>query len=70
MPGDDENINRKSGLAYGAGLALFTSVVVFLIIGWLLDRWLSTGPWFLVAGITLGSVVGLIEFVKIASKLN
>jgi ATP synthase protein I len=39
-------------------------------VGWLLDRWLGTKPWLLVAGVTLGSVAGFYEFIRATSKLS
>ena len=72
MPADDdkEEINRKSGMAYAAAVSLFAAVVSGLIAGWLLDRWLGTGPWLLVAGIVLGAAAGFYEFIRITSKIN
>jgi len=71
MPEDDqEEINRKSGLAYAAAFSLFAAVVGGLIVGWLLDRWLGTSPWLLVTGLVLGAAAGLYEFVKASSKLS
>ena len=71
MPEDDqEEINRKSGLAYAAAFSLFAAVVGGLIVGWLLDRWLGTSPWLLVAGLVLGSAAGLYEFFRASSKLS
>ena len=51
---DNEEANRKSGIAYAAALTLFASVITLCGIGWLLDRWLGTKPWLLVIGIVLG----------------
>ena len=65
---DDQDENRKTGLAYAAGIALFASVATFTIIGYLLDRWFGTQPWFLIGGIVLGSAAGLFEFVRLSSK--
>jgi len=67
---DKAEVNRKSGLAYAAALSLFAAVVSGLIAGWLLDRWLGTAPWLLVAGIVLGAAAGFYEFIRITSKLN
>lgn len=67
---DQQEINRKSGLAYAAALSLFAAVVAGLIIGWLLDRWLGTRPWLLVTGIVLGSAAGFYEFIRSSSKLT
>lgn len=67
---DKPEINRKSGLAYAAAVTLFGSVVSGLIAGWLLDRWLGTAPWLLVAGIVLGAAAGFYEFIRITSKIT
>lgn len=64
----DQETNRKSGLAYAAGLTLFASVAAFSGLGWLVDRWLDTKPWFLAAGVVLGSIVGLYQFIRLSSK--
>ena len=64
----DQEENRKTGLAYAAGLALFASVASFCGLGWLLDKWLGTQPWFLIGGIILGSAAGLFEFIRLSSK--
>jgi ATP synthase protein I len=70
-PDDDKGeINRKSGLAYAAAFSLFAAVVSGLIAGWLLDRWLGTGPWLLVVGIVLGAAAGFYEFIRITSKIT
>jgi ATP synthase protein I len=66
---DKEELNRKSGLAYAAAFSLFAAVVAGLILGWLLDRWLGTRPWFLVGGLVLGAAAGLYEFIRTSSKL-
>jgi F0F1-type ATP synthase assembly protein I len=71
MPGDDDQeTKRKNGIAYAAGFNLFVSVVGFAGIGWLLDRWLRTAPWLLVAGLVLGAVAGFYQFVRLTSKLS
>jgi ATP synthase protein I len=68
---DEENeARRSSGVAYAAALSLFFSVVTLLGLGYLLDRWLRTGPWLMVAGIIVGSALGLYEFVRITSKIS
>ena len=67
---DKEEINRKSGLAYAAALALFGAVVAGLLAGWLMDRWLGTAPWLLVGGIVLGAAAGFYEFVRATSKIT
>jgi ATP synthase protein I len=71
LPSEPENeeTNRKSGIAYAAGLVLFTSVISLCGVGWLLDRWLGTKPWLLVTGVVLGAVAGFYQFIRLTSKL-
>lgn len=68
MPEQNQDENRKAGFAYAASITLFASVVSFCALGWLLDKWLGTAPWLLIAGIVLGSAAGLFEFVRLSSK--
>jgi len=70
MTTNDQEANRKSGIAYGAALTLFASVVALGGVGWLLDRWLGTAPWLLVAGLVLGAIVGFYQFIRLTSKLS
>jgi ATP synthase protein I len=67
---DRDETNRKAGLAYTAAFSLFAAVVSGLGLGWLLDRWLGTSPWLLVAGLVLGIAAGFYEFLRISAKLN
>ena len=66
---NDEDANRKSGVAYAAALSLFFSVAAMTGVGWLLDRWLGTKPWLMVVGLVLGATVGFYQFIKLTSKL-
>ena len=68
MPETDQDQNRKTGIAYAAGITLFASVAAFCAAGWFLDKWLGTQPWLLVVGIVVGSAAGLFEFVRLSSK--
>lgn len=35
------------------------AILTWAAIGWLVDRWLDTDPWFLIAGVLLGNGLGL-----------
>ena len=67
---DEQEVNRKSGLAYAAAFSLFGAVVAGLGVGWLLDRWLGTRPWLLVTGLILGAAAGFYELIRTSSKLS
>jgi ATP synthase protein I len=67
---DEQNVNRKSGALIGAVMALSSSIVSCLIVGWLLDRWLGTTPWLIVAGIIVGSVAGFMHLIRVMSRIS
>ena len=62
--------NRKSGLAYGAVAVLVGAIIIFLGLGWALDRYFNTAPWLLVSGIILGAIIGFYQFIRLSSQLN
>jgi ATP synthase protein I len=67
---DEEGVTRKSGLVYAAVLSFVLSTVALLGFGWLLDRWLGTGPWLIVTGIVLGAGIGFYQFVRLLSRIS
>ena len=58
-----ENITRAGPIA-AASYTLIGAILVLGGIGYALDRWLGTSPWFLLAGLMLGLVVGFYELAK------
>ena len=56
---------RKSGPAVVAGYSLIGSILLLGGIGYALDAWRGTSPWFLIAGLLLGIIVGFFELAKI-----
>ena len=63
-----ENI-RLAGPAATASYTLIGAIVLLGGIGELVDRWQGTAPWFLLAGLLLGMVVGFYELAKTVWKL-
>jgi F0F1-type ATP synthase assembly protein I len=59
-----ENL-RRSGPAAGAGYTLLGAIVLLGGIGYGLDAWRGTSPWFLLGGLLLGLVVGFFELAKV-----
>lgn len=41
------------------GMELMAAILTWTGIGWLVDRWLGTAPWFLAVGALLGNGAGL-----------
>jgi F0F1-type ATP synthase assembly protein I len=60
---------RKSGLAYGAALTLFGSVIVMLVLGYFADRIFGSSPWGIIIGIVLGAAIGFYQFFRISSQI-
>jgi F0F1-type ATP synthase assembly protein I len=52
-------------------ITLFSSNILGgILVGYLLDRWLNTAPWMVVAGIVLGLTSAIIGLIRIMNRLN
>jgi F0F1-type ATP synthase assembly protein I len=58
-----ENL-RRAGPAAGASYTLIGAIILLGGIGYAIDAWRGTSPWFLFAGLLLGIVVGFYELAK------
>jgi F0F1-type ATP synthase assembly protein I len=76
MPGDNgknflersteslqENAGR-AGPAAGASYTLIGAILLLGGVGYAVDAWRGTSPWFLIGGLLLGIVVGMWELAK------
>lgn len=50
------------------GITLVACVCIGALIGYYLDKWLGTEPWFMVVFFLLGTVAGFIEVFRIANR--
>ena len=55
---------EQAGPAAGASYTLIGAIILLGGIGYALDRWLITSPWFLLGGLLLGLIVGFWELAK------
>ena len=62
-----ENVTRAAP-AMAASYSLVGAILLFGAIGYALDRWRGTEPWFLLAGLMLGVVVGFYELIKATNR--
>ena len=62
-----ENV-RRAGPAASAGYTLMGALGLLGGIGYAIDRWWGTSPWFLLSGLLLGLVVGFLELAKIVFR--
>jgi len=54
-----------------AVITLFSSNILGgILIGYLLDRWLGTGPWLTITGIVLGLTGAVIGLIRVMNRLN
>ena len=60
---------RKSGLAFSAGVSLFASVVFMMALGWIVDLYLGSSPWGIVGGITIGAIIGFVQFFRTTRQI-
>jgi len=77
MPGDPKDSEKETkeqkaardmtmqtGLAMELPFTIVGSILLGGFLGYLLDRWLHTSPWFLIAGGAFGFVSIIIEIVR------
>ena len=58
------------GLAFRTGIELVSALAVGVGIGFLLDKWLDTTPWFLVVFFFLGAAAGILNVYRAASDIG
>jgi F0F1-type ATP synthase assembly protein I len=61
---------REVGPYLTLGIQLAAAVIVFFLIGWWLDTRQGTAPLFMLIGIVVGFVGGMIKFLKSISELT
>jgi F0F1-type ATP synthase assembly protein I len=62
-----DNVTR-SGPVIAASYTLVGGILVLGGLGYVVDEWQGTSPWFLLGGLTLGIVVGFYELIKTAYR--
>jgi len=61
---------RKLAELSSIGLLLPSSIIVGLVFGYFLDRWLGTAPWLLLVFTVLGVVSGLLSLFRALKKYD
>ena len=67
---DKEKKGSFIGKAFKLGTELVASVAVGTIIGFILDTWFGTKPWFIVIFFFLGAAAGMLNVIRAASKMQ
>jgi F0F1-type ATP synthase assembly protein I len=63
-----QNNAEQAGPAAGASYTLIGAIILLGGIGYAVDNWRGTSPWFLIGGLMLGIVVGMYELAKTVWK--
>ena len=68
------NENEKRGLFMGSafrlGTELVAAVVVGTIIGFILDNWFDTKPWFIITFFFIGVIAGILNVIRVANNMQ
>jgi ATP synthase protein I len=67
---NNEVNNSSMGSAFKLSTDLVAHVAVGTIIGFILDSWFDTKPWFIIIFFFLGSIAGILNVIKIAKKMQ
>ena len=68
----DENNKRGlfMGSAFRLGTELVAAVIVGTIIGFILDNWFDTKPWFIITFFFLGVIAGILNVIRVAKNMQ
>ncbi len=70
----DSNESNNRGLLMGSafrlGTELVAAVVVGTIIGFILDNWFGTKPWFIITFFFIGVVAGTLNVIRVANNMQ
>ena len=68
-PEDDNKKGVFMGSAFRLGTELVAAVAVGTIIGFILDNWFGTKPWFIIT-FFLGVIAGIYNVIKVAKNMQ
>ena len=61
---------RGLSVAFRLGTELTVAVMIGAVMGYALDHYLATKPWFLAAGVILGGAAGCLNVYRVANKIT
>ena len=67
---NDNNKGLFMGSAFRLGTELVAAVVVGTIIGFILDSWFDTKPWFIIAFFFIGVIAGMLNVIRVAKNMQ
>ena len=66
----DRPADSGVGIAIRVGVELAGTLAVGVGIGWALDKWLGTGPWFMVVFFFLGGAAGVLNVYRAVKNIG
>ena len=70
LQSDREKKGTFMGSAFKLGTELVAAVAVGTIIGFILDNWFDTKPWFIIIFFFLGAAAGMLNVIRTASRMQ
>ena len=71
---NNPDVKEKRGLFMGSafrlGTELVAAVVVGTIIGFILDNWFGTKPWFIIIFFFIGVIAGILNVIRVANNMQ
>jgi len=66
--GSNEGIGKAMGTGFRVASELAAAIMVGGLLGWQIDKWAGTDPWFLLVFLMLGIVTGFWNVYKLAAR--
>ena len=71
---NEDKENKSKGLFMGSAFRLGTELVaaamVGTIIGFILDSWFGTKPWFIILFFIIGVIAGMLNVIRVAKRMQ
>ena len=67
---DSEKKGSFMGSAFKLGTELIAAVAVGTIIGFILDSWFGTKPWFIILFFIIGVIAGMLNVIRVAKRMQ
>ena len=67
---NNDNKSSYLGSAFKLGTELVAAVAVGTIIGFILDNWFGTKPWFIITFFFLGVIAGMLNVIRVAKNMQ
>ena len=67
---DKNDPKSNIGVAFKLSTELVSAVAVGTIIGFILDNWFDTKPWFIIIFFFIGVVAGILNVIRVANNMQ